>query len=314
MKPLPSSYLKVSYDLRPAKQVERRMILDAFQSLMVSGFPIRDYQYIGFGSIYFVDFVLLHKILGINNLLSIEGDRSITKRVEFNKPFDLIKIRMDYSGDVITGLDRDQKIILWLDYDYRLCKNIVEDITLASNILSSGSIILITVDVRPPEDGNSPSDWRLYYETEAKNFTEFNWTDENYTQTSLPKTTGRILMNAIISGINGRDKIKYYPLFNFLYSDSCPMLTVGGLIGDEMDGRKVMECSFEGMNFIRRDINDDTFHIRVPKITKKERFYLDHKMPINEGWSPKEFEISEDDLKDYNAIYRYYPSFAELLI
>lgn len=92
------------------------------------------------------------------------------------------------------------------------------------------------------------------------------------------------------------------------------MLTIGGLIGDEMDGRKVLACNFEGMNFIRRNVNDDTFHIRVPKITKKERLYLDHKMPLKEGWSPKEFEISEDDLNAYNAIYRYYPSFAELLI
>jgi hypothetical protein len=313
MKSTPSSSTKVAYDLRPAKQVERRMILDAFQSLMVCGFPIRDYQYIGFGSIYFVDFILLHKILGINNLLSIEGDRSITKRVEFNKPFDLIKIRMDYSGDVISGLDRDQKSILWLDYDYRLCQNIIEDITLATNILSAGSIILITVDVRPPEDGDTPNDWREYYEKQAGNFTDFDWTDENYAQSNLPKTTGKILSNAILTGMNGRNKIQYYPLFNFLYSDSCPMLTIGGVIGDEMDGRKIAACNLTGMSFIRNNISDDPFQISVPKITKKERHYLDHKMPLQQGWKPSEFEISEEDLMNYNSIYRYYPSFAELL-
>ncbi|HPT21750.1 MAG TPA: hypothetical protein PLR88_07370 [Bacteroidales bacterium] len=100
---------------------------------------------------------------------------------------------MDYSGDVITGLDRDQKIILWLEYDYRLCENIIEDVALATNILCAGSLILITVDVRPPEDGNSPSEWRLYYEKQAGNFTDFDWTGENYTLSSLPKTTGKIL-------------------------------------------------------------------------------------------------------------------------
>jgi hypothetical protein len=48
-----ASYLKVHYELRPAKQVERRMLIDAFQQLAQAGFQIRDYQYTGMGSIYF---------------------------------------------------------------------------------------------------------------------------------------------------------------------------------------------------------------------------------------------------------------------
>ena len=42
------------------------------------------------------------------------------------------------------------------------------------------------------------------------------------------------------------------------------------------------------------------------------------KMPVivstMEGWRPKEFEMTKEDLLDYNLIYRYYPSFVELLI
>lgn len=314
MKTLQSSSFKVDYDLRPAKQIERRMILDAFQILTVQGFPLRDYQYIGFGSIYFVDFILFHKLLGINNLLSIEGDKSITKRVKFNKPFDLIKIRMDYSGDVISSIDRDQRIILWLDYDYRLCKNIVEDITLATNNLSSGSVIMITVDIRPPEEGDNPSEWESYYENQVGYFTDYDWTTENYTQSNLPKTNSKILYNAIIAGIIGRPSINYFPLFNFLYSDSCPMVTVGGIIGNDSDKRQIDSCNFKIVSFLRRNICEEPFHIKVPKITKKERLYLDHKMPLKKGWKPKEFEMKEEDLLDYNLIYRYYPSFAELLI
>ena len=57
------SYQKVHYELRPAKQVERRMLVDALLGLAVAGFPIQDYQYTGMGSIYFIDFILFHRFL-----------------------------------------------------------------------------------------------------------------------------------------------------------------------------------------------------------------------------------------------------------
>src|SRR3990172_75048 len=98
------SYQKVAYDLRPAKQVERRMILDALGRLMNQGVPIRDYQYTGFGSTYFVDFILLYRLVGLTRFLSVEFDTNITKRVLYNKPFDPIAIRMDPIGDVIPEL------------------------------------------------------------------------------------------------------------------------------------------------------------------------------------------------------------------
>ncbi len=50
------SYLKVPYDLRMAKQIERRMIADLLIRLRGGGFDISNYQYTGMGSIYFVDF------------------------------------------------------------------------------------------------------------------------------------------------------------------------------------------------------------------------------------------------------------------
>ena len=63
MIPSTRSYMKVRYDLRPAKQVERRMIIDALHKLARAGVDISRYQYTGMGSIHFVDFVLFHKML-----------------------------------------------------------------------------------------------------------------------------------------------------------------------------------------------------------------------------------------------------------
>src|SRR5438874_9971114 len=103
------SYLRVQYDLRPSKQVERRMIIDACHLLSLANFPIRDYQYTGFGSVYFVDFILFHKLLGIQNMVSVEQDNKIEKRVKYNRPFGFIKLVMGTATDVIPTLSQDRK-------------------------------------------------------------------------------------------------------------------------------------------------------------------------------------------------------------
>ena len=97
-------YLKVHYELRPAKQVERRILLDSLLTLSTAGFSVPEYHYTGMGSIYFIDFMLFHRILGIKNMLSVEFDENIRRRVEFNKPFDCIQTRIAAIGDVIPSL------------------------------------------------------------------------------------------------------------------------------------------------------------------------------------------------------------------
>src|SRR5688572_9613488 len=95
------SYRKVFYDLRPSKQVERRMIVDVLQELAEAGIRLRDYEYTGFGSIYFVDFILLHRLLGLRKLLSVEIVASAEQRVRFNKPFGDVRVEIGAIGDVL---------------------------------------------------------------------------------------------------------------------------------------------------------------------------------------------------------------------
>jgi len=72
---MPPSYRIINYALRPAKAIERRMLCAAFERLHPFQ-RIQDYRYVGFGSIYFSDFQLLHRQLGITDMLSIERDIS----------------------------------------------------------------------------------------------------------------------------------------------------------------------------------------------------------------------------------------------
>lgn len=309
-----ASYLKVAYDLRPAKQIERRMLIDTLQVLLAGGFPIREYQYTGMGSIYFFDFILFHKLLGIRRMVSAEYDLRIKRRVSFNKPFAEIDVVLGPIGDLLPRLDVDLKHLLWLDYDDRLHQTAVADTSFAAAVLPVGSIVLVTVDVEPPKGTATPAAWREYYEEQAGQYFTHGWSDENFALSQLASTNAQILFNAIGAGLAHRRNAHFYPLFNFVYADGHRMLTVGGMIVGDTERRRLEGCDFSNSPFLRFGETDSPFQILPPKLTKKERAILDFHMPSADRWVPREFELSREEVAAYRELYRYYPAYAELLI
>jgi hypothetical protein len=309
------SYERVQYELRPAKQVERRMLIDALQILAQSGFQINDYKYTGMGSIYFVDFILFHKLLGIQNMLSVEYS-NIKKRVVFNKPFDCINIEVPKPiGDIIPSLSLDLKHFLWLDYDNVLSRSVLDDVYLAASRLSVGSILLVTVDVEPPgEASDGPSDWRNYFKSEAGRYLGASLKVSDFAESKLPNINIQIIERAIKSGLTGRTDIGFFPLFNFLYADGNQMLTMGGMIVSNPERRQIRASRLNDAIYFRDSFEKEPFRIRIPKLTRKERLYLDSAMPCDPKWKPKEFELKKEDLSDYRDIYRFFPAYAELLL
>lgn len=312
------SHQKVHYEFRPAKQVERRMLLHALHALREVGYPISKYEYTGLGSIYFIDFVLFHRYLGLTRFTSVEGDRDIDKRVEFNRPYDLVKVVHDDMTAQIARLSKDHKHILWLDFDSILTSELLEAVQLAATQLTVGSILLVTVDAEPPgrpEDGRkyNPSTWMNYFKTEASGFI---WRDANrgdFARDALPTANARILKSAIVEGLKTR-YLRFIDMFSFLYADGHRMLSLGGMIGNDDDADRVRSLDREELFFLKDDVADTPFEIRVPLVTRKERHYLDQKMPCEINWAPDEFEMKAEDVSDYKTIYRYYPAYTEMLL
>ena len=110
-----ASFKRIDYSLRPAKHAERRMLCDVFRRLRPFG-RVEDYVYVGFGSVWFSDFSLFHRALGIRDMISIEAADTAKERIEANKPF---RIPVDYrtSNDALPDLDWLRNQFLWLDYD-----------------------------------------------------------------------------------------------------------------------------------------------------------------------------------------------------
>lgn len=324
-----SSSYRVPYDLRPCKQVERRMIVDALQRLAGGGFPITDYQYTGFGSIYFVDFILLHKLLGLDALLSLERDVSLARRVTFNRPYSCVEIKMLPASSEIPNLSRDVRHILWLDYDGVLHRDFLSDIQSAVTVLPAGSILLVTVNVEPPEahdyrtvepdfddskDVLGPRQWKRYFDHHAMGYLRLGLSEGDFGKSKLVVRSTDVLKAAFTKAIVARHELLFLPMFNFVYKDSHSMLTMGGMIAGRTEKRLLRASTMDDAVYCRNDFDSPPFEIKVPRLTRKERIYLDREMPCADDWVPKDFDLDAEEARRYRELYRFLPAFAEILL
>src|SRR5438128_4044331 len=110
---------KINYGLRPCKCIERKMLVEAFRCLGSWG-RISSYRYVGFGSHFFNDFILVHKALGIRDMVSVEREKIKKERFDFNRPFKCVKMEYGESTDILPQLTWNVRTICWLDYPWRL--------------------------------------------------------------------------------------------------------------------------------------------------------------------------------------------------
>jgi hypothetical protein len=305
------------------------MIVDALQRLGAASFPITDYQYTGFGSIYFVDFILFHKLLGLNMLLSLEREESLTSRVMFNRPFSCVDIKMVPASSQIPNLSRDVRHILWLDYDGVLHRDFLSDIQSAVTVLPAGSILLVTVDVEPPESHDyksvepdfdeskevlGPKQWKRYFEYHSLGYLRLGLSEDDFGKSRLGQRSSDILRAAFTKAIVPRRELQFLPMLNFAYKDSHSMLTMGGMIAGRAEKRLLRASSMDEAVYYRDDFDAPPFEIRVPRLTRKERIYLDREMPCADGWAPKDFDLNAEETQRYRELYRFLPAFAEILL
>lgn len=330
------NFERINYSLRPAKHIERKMFCETFGRLSILD-NIKNYRYIGMGSAYFSDYSLFHKALGINKLLSIEGENDIEakKRIKFNKPFACIDIEFGWTDKILPKLPWskwNEKSIVWLDYVDKLKEWMFSDIDTVLFNVKAGSVFIISVNIEEDDETDKKANPNNLSSKEFR----FKMLSENVGKESIPKRGYEMVLNiednkSIIreiidtafhsairkrnSGVSEPEKVEYKQLFNLHYRDSADMLTVGGIIYTKNQKEKVDEM-FEHLDFIRDD--DDCFSIVVPKLTYREIHALDKVLPHIRGKEKKKgkSELSKIpqspiDKKNYASIYRYFPTFAE---
>lgn len=313
------------------------MMCEAFSRLALLD-HLNNYRYIGMGSAYFADFTLFHRNLGIHDLISIEKEESKKSRFEFNKPFSCIDIKYGNSSTILPNLELEKKKnIVWLDYDNKITDFMFADIDTFFANSATGSLFLLSVNV---EEDNLPSrtegeaeqslkDYRrdemirlVGYQRLPGEFMDLNFNTKNRTMVTFEMIKRQIKSTVTTRNLSTENKVTYKQLFNFIYSDNATILTVGGILYDELQKDKLDEMSFSNMDFIRQE--DDSYRISAPNLTLREIKALDKVLPdkhntqIEKGKFKNkklgEIPVIQTDIQSYAKVYRYYPNFAETLI
>jgi hypothetical protein len=104
------------------------------------------------GGFKFYDFILMHRHVGLREMISLEHDKKMAERAQFNRPYDFIRVENKSASTFLEERAEINKTIFWLDYDDSLNDTIIEDIYTAGNKLANGSMIFVTVAADLPRD------------------------------------------------------------------------------------------------------------------------------------------------------------------
>lgn len=317
-----ASFEAINYSLRPNKCVERKIIFETLQGLS-SSFDFTKYQYLGMGSMWFVDFILAHKNLGIEDLVSFELEEH-SPRAVFNRPYKNITVFPGPVSDGIETIDWAKPAVVWLDYDCGPENSAVFDdsATVASKI-NPGSILMVTVNAhmgRVPNKNAEGDSLTRHQGLEtllgdaAPSVEEFKHINlNNYHNVLATCLTRHIERAHRRSGRGG----KYISFLNYYYKDNAPMITVGGMFVDEASEEllKANRC-YLGSKYIGPGL----YPIQVPPLTHRERISLDALLPnaqnLNEGDILEKlgFRLPQSQLDDYAKFYKLYPSYGEVVL
>jgi hypothetical protein len=317
-----ASFESVNYALRPNKNVERKLVLECLQALSTT-FRFSEYTYIGLGSMWFVDFILAHKQLLVDAMISIENQYA--QRAIFNKPFKVIRVEEGETKDVLPLLDIDQeRVIVWLDYDKGLTSPVLLDTENICSRAATGSIILVTINANvgslrnQKNERDEPITEEEYLRRFGRDLIPNPLSVEATQTTGYPTFLGGILFEHIRRVIRkaGRRET-FVPIFNYRYKDTSLMITIGGMIANARDAHDLNRRLDElNLDYVSRETQ---FLIEVPVLTFKEKIALDSILPTATPPTITDvetlgFPLRQGQIDSYQRFYRYYPTFAELIL
>ena len=307
------SFEKINYGLRPAKSVERKMLCDCFRRLSPIA-RVDMYRYVGFGSPYFSDFSLIHRALGITDLVCIEKATQKKDRFELNRPYGSIELMWGESTELLPELDWHPRTILWLDYDGMLNADGLADIATFCRSCTPGSLLVVSVNAHP-NGGTDQQRLAVLRDRVGAGKVPHDAHGKPLGGWDLAALCRRIIEAEIKGTLSGRNgglspnaHLSYTQLFNFNYRDGARMLTTGGLVYDVGQENLVSYCGFDQLDFVRRGA--EAYEIVVPNLTFREMRHIDAQLPSAPG-QEVDAPLQAKDLEAYRAIYRYFPRFVE---
>ncbi|MDP3738044.1 MAG: hypothetical protein Q8R02_11685 [Hyphomonadaceae bacterium] len=294
------------------------MLVEVFRRLHPFG-AVEDYRYVGFGSVWFSDFSLVHRTLGVTEMLSIEKAKAQKPRFDANRPFN---IKMDYraAGDALKSLKWSTNHFVWLDYDGVLDTEILKDVRLVASKANSGSALIVSTQCNQAKEvsdaDNEPSGLSAterFKQTFGNARVGANLGEEDLYGWPFGTLCKKIILEEVndalkVRNLGGADKLAAEVICEIDYQDGAKMTTVALLFWKTSDAAKLAACGFSSLDFLPSA--GKRVFIDLPKLTARELRQLEAQLPLASGDQLNLGAIPASDASKFTALYRYFPNFA----
>ncbi|WP_147274969.1 O-methyltransferase [Ferruginivarius sediminum] len=318
-----SSTADINYAIRPNKCIERKLFFE-FLAECKDIFEFQEYRYIGFGSTWFVDFVMAHKYLRISDMLSIEKSKKICDRAKFNKPYGCVKIILGNSSDVLPTVRVEEKpVIAWLDYEDSINGPVFSDVEELCRRMKSGSMLVVTLNAHKgsiphkDRDGNefqSEEDKLRFY---AGDLVPPKLRTKDLQMKRFPQVLASMILQHVrtCARYAGRTDVTI-PILNVKYRDNAPMMSVAVAFVSRDVACKVDKRSRD-IGFCDWRDAEKQAEIAAPSLTFREKSALDQLLPCNTAPTGEQvkalgFSLPDAEIQEYHRFYRHYPVYGEV--
>ena len=309
----------ISYDLRPAKQTERRILIDILSAIGDSEIRIRDYRYIGMGGNQFYDFLLMHRYLGIRNMISLEHDPEMHCRASFNVPYKFISVQQKTADEFLAEDLFSCRSVIWLDYDGGISPSVFQDIQSLSTKMKLQDFVFITLAGAPPKSIQKSSDKeKLIWFQDSFGDLAANLQQKDMEKSAFAGSVHKVLFSGLKNAFNYRRDGRFIPLMRINYADSLPMVTLGGGLFSENKADAVRSQVFAALPFLELD-DGSPYRIRPLNLTEKERGLFDRaatqpRKVSKERNNLLKIGFKDSDIDYYRDLMRYFPRYVETIV
>lgn len=311
----------ISYDLRPGKQIERRIVLDTLQAAKVAGFQIETLPLVGMGGFRFIDFLLANRVLGMRKFTSLEHDDRLIPRCEFNKPFHNFPIFSGTSSEFIERIGFPEPCVAWFDIERGISKDLRDDMLALAGSVQPRSFVFVTATAELPEhikriNGLPKRLTQLREEIEPFG-TLLEPGDLNTERFHVP--AARLLRAALSFGFSGRADGVFFPYLRLNYKDTTWMMTVGGYFGPKPDA-VLLRKAFRGRcDFLKPSAGHFVYVVEQFNMTDAERRLFDRasialRARRSEKITLRKLGFRQSILDQYADLMRFIPRYFESVL
>jgi hypothetical protein len=311
-----ASFDTVNYSLRPSKSIQRQLVFEGAGRILAT-LAEPDVIYVGMGSIWFTDFQMAYKQLGVKKSISIEGNEIGYRRAQFNAPFATVDVRHGLTGAVLPTLLVSEELkqkpwMIWLDYDYELNESTADDMRVVIEGAPKNSVLVVTfngLDRRYGKPNERAERLRQVLGSVVPDDLEQRKCKGDEMLATLADLA-LMRMEAIAQDCARPGG--FIPAFRAIYKDGAPMVTVGGVLSGTEHAEEIAALVTRG----DWPCTPPAL-IVAPHLTMKEAAALQAQLPRIDRLTRAAVQALGFDLEDgqaeaFETYYLRYPSFAQI--